>query len=164
MKTITIFFMLIFSISQVFAGGLLKSGISVPVTLTSDINSESKEQPTFIITSDIKDRAGNILIAQGTPVVTEANIKKRKGVGKPGLIDLKFISTTAIDGQVIMLNGTKHVEGENLKSKALGVGLGVGLLLFPPMLAYMAKKGGSAQMSSGLVPAHITTVQEYVIQ
>lgn len=164
MKTIALFFLFTFSIPNIFSFGVLKSGTPVIIRLQNDIKSEKSEQPVFIVAADIKDLEGNLLIAQGTPVNAEFKSKKRKGVGKQGEIDIKFIFTTSTDGQIILLNGTAHEEGENLKGKALGVGLGVGLLLLFPMLAYMAKKGGSAQMKSGTIISSVTTISEYSIK
>lgn len=164
MKTIATFFLVIFTFSNILAGGILKTGTPVIITSTSDIKSEIKSPPNFVVTTDVKDINGNILIKQGTPVNVEIKNKRRSGVGKPGEIDIKFISTTSSDGQTIMLNGSLHEEGENKKGKALGVGLGVGLLLLFPMLAYMAKKGGSAVIKSGTIIPSVTILGEYSIQ
>lgn len=165
MKTIATFFLFIFSYSNIFAGGILKSGNQIIVTSMTDINSEINTQPNFIIASDIKDPNGNILIAQGTEVITETTLIKRKGVGKPGEIQIKFISTKSVDGQTILLNGTKNEIGVSNKGKALGVGLGVGLGTFLlPMLAFIAKKGEPAILKSGTIFSNITTIGEYQIK
>lgn len=164
MKKITLLTLITFSVLNIFAGGTLRNGTILIVTLTSDIKSESKTQPTFIVTNDVKDSNGNILISQGTPVLTETKTTKRKGVGKGGKIDIKFISTTSTDGQNILLNGTKNEEGESKRGKALGIGLGVGLALLPPMLAYMAKKGDPAEIKSGTIISTITILGEYTIK
>lgn len=164
MKIISLFFLVTFSFSNIYAGGILKSGTQVVLISTSDTNSESGEQPIFVVFQDVKDLNGNILIAQQTPVNIEVESKKRKGVGKPGEINIKFVSTTSTDGQNIMLNGVKSFIGEDNKAKALGVGLGVGLLLALPMIAYIAKKGGSAEIKSGTIVPTVTVLSEYSIK
>jgi hypothetical protein len=160
----TIVFLLITILYSNIYGGTLPSGTIVLVTLTTDIKSEGKDQPSFFVTNDVKDFNGSILISKGTAVQTETKIVKRKGVGKGGIIDIKFISTTSTDGQTIYLSGTKIEEGESKKGKVLGVGLGVGLCLFPPMLAYIAKKGESAEIKSGTIFSSIMVVGEYTIK
>ena len=63
-----------------------------------------------------------------------------------------------------MLNGISLQEGENKLGHVLGVSLGVGLTIFPPMLIYMVKKGESAQLENGMVFSNITTLAEYNIR
>lgn len=157
-------FLLTFSFSNIFAGGILKTGTPVPVRLTNDISSESKEQPIFVVDNDINDTNGNLLIAKETPVLIEYNNVPKKGIGKPGEINIKFISTTTYDGQNVILVGSKSEKGEDRKRKALGVGLGVGLAVASPMLAYLAKKGGASELKVGTIISSVLVLGEYTVK
>lgn len=124
----------------------LPNGKSIPIRLTSEIQSNTKDRnpaaPTAIVDADIKDDRGeHLLIRRGTPVEIAATIQKAKGVGKGAYIKLDFLSTCAVDGQTIRLQGNLIKEGDNNKGTALGVGLGVGLTICPPALFCLCIKG-----------------------
>jgi len=104
--------------------------------------------PTVIVSSNIKDNLGNVLIKKVSLVFVEFQNKRRKVVGKPGEINLLLKSTNSVDGQIILLSGNYMVAGENLRGKVLGIGIGVGVLLVWPMLFYLLKKGGEAELPS----------------
>lgn len=164
MKVIALLFLLTFSFSNIFAGGILKTGTSIPVRLINDISSESKEQPLFVVDNDIKDSNGNLLIAKETPVLIEYNNEPKKSLGKPGEINIKFISTTTSDGQKINLMGSKTEKGVDKKRKTLGIGLGVGLALVYPMLAYLAKRGDSIELKAGTVISSVIVFGDYTVK
>ena len=59
-------------------------------------------------------------------------------------------SVKSVDGQDIRLNG-KYTKRVKFTGKVLGIGLGVGLTIVWPMLAYLAKKGDPAIMAQILL-------------
>jgi hypothetical protein len=124
MKKRSVLLLFIFCLSTLFAG-VLKVGTTIPVKLLNSINSERKESPRFVIAFNIKDENSKNLINEGAPVTVEVKKTRRKSVGRPGLLEVKFIYTQAVDGQNIMLNGISLQEGENKMDEVLGVSLGV---------------------------------------
>lgn len=164
MKSIALFFLVIFSFSNIYAEGNLKTGTQVVLTSITDTNSESGEQPLFVVFEDVKDLNGNVLIAQQTPVNIEVESKNKKAIGRAGEINIKFISTTSTDGQTIILHGSKNFKGEDKQRKVLGVALGIGLIIISPMFAYLAKKGGSAEIKSGTTISSVIVLGEYNIK
>lgn len=121
--------------------------ISIPIRLTSEVysNTKPKDQtpPTAIVDADIKDDNGQyVLIRRGTPVEIAATVRKAKGVGKGAYVKLDALSTKSVDGQLIRLQGNLIKEGKNRKGTALGVGLGVGLIVCWPCLFCLCIKGG----------------------
>lgn len=143
----------------------LTNGSLINVVILNDVTTAGKggTAATAQIMNDLFDRNGKVLIKAGTPVELNAETTPAKGVGKPGSINLKFISTKSVDGQFIKLNGGYSAVGEDRKGKALGVGLGVGLFLLFPMLAYMAKKGGAAHIPSNTIVTNIPVLGDYSV-
>lgn len=84
---------------------------------------------------------GDVLIRRGTPIELDAQVVRAKGVGKPGSVFLRCLTTQAVDGQVINLQGSYEKTGESRKGTALGVGLGVGLTVCWPVLFCLCIKG-----------------------
>jgi hypothetical protein len=161
---LVIIFFVIGSSTNAQSTAELNYGTQVSVLIDTEVSSENTSTVTGHIFSDVKDRNRNIIIKEGTPVDLEIIRNKRKGVGKPGKLEIKFLSTKAIDGQTIILNGSKFVEGENKKGKALGIGIGIGVgLLFLPMLAYIAKKGGPAELPANTVIHNVTLAKDYEV-
>lgn len=164
MKALALFFLVVFSFSNIYASGKLQTGTQVVLIPTTNFNSESQEQPQFVVFQDVVDVNGNVLIANQTPVILESELIKRKGIGKPGEIHLNFISTTSVDGQKIFLKGTKKIVGEDKSKKVLGISLGLGLMLISPMLAFLSKKGGSAEITNATTISNIIVLGEYSIK
>ncbi|MBO4611729.1 MAG: hypothetical protein J5671_01000 [Bacteroidaceae bacterium] len=148
----------------IFASSPLTRGTVVYIRTMSEISSKTNETIDAIVDADVKGSDGKVLIKKGTRVNANVVTKKAKGVGKPGSISLKNLSTTSVDGQTIHLSGTVSEEGENKHTKVLAVGLSVGLLLFAPCLAYLAKKGGNAVIPSGTVYNQFSVADEYQIE
>ena len=92
-------------------------GKNIPVTLTSEIysNSRASQQVSATVSNDIKADDGTVVIRRGTPVNINAEIKKAKGVGKGASVRLDIISTTAVDGQTIYLQGLFQRHGDDRK-------------------------------------------------
>lgn len=147
----------------------LANGKSIPIRLTSTIHSDSKSkipvQPTAIVDADIKDDSGQqILIRRGAPVEVAANIQRSKGVGKGAYVQLNFLTTTAVDGQVIRLLGKMEQEGKNRKGTALGVGLGVGLTFCWPALFCLCINGDAVTIPENTLINNVVVNDIYQIK
>lgn len=135
-------FLMFFQIG--YSNGMLKKSTTISVKNTETIDSQQKKSYQFVVSKDVKDSQGNVVIAEGASVAVDLNLKSKKSVGKSGLIDVKLKSVEAVNGEIIELTGGVTVKPDNSKGKVLGVGLGVGLTLFPLMLLYLIKKGDAA--------------------
>lgn len=154
----------IFNLS-VFAGIPLRRGTVVVVRTQSELTSkDGTGNLNAFVDSDVKAEDGTILISRGTPVTAVVDVKKAKGVGKPGEINISSMTTTSVDGQSIVLNGSMNVKGQSKKGTALGLSLGLtfGLGLLP-CLACLAIKGGQATVPAGTVISNFTTAGEYQV-
>lgn len=147
------------------SGQNLQAGKAIPVRLTNQILSNAKVNvdPMAIVERDVKDaKTGSILIKRGTPVRLDAQIQKAKGVGKGGFINLICLSTTAVDGQTIALQGGMNVVGDNNKGTALGVGLGVGLFCWPAMFC-LCIKGEKVEIPANTLIHNVVVNDDYNI-
>ncbi|MCB9034504.1 MAG: hypothetical protein H6553_11755 [Chitinophagales bacterium] len=150
MKNLLILFGIFFLISTTKAQSL--NGIKVPIIVGGEMTSKSKENTiTFKVAEDIKDTNGKIIILKNTAVIASIDNEKARGIGRAGSIKIQFQSTQDINGTVIKLSGNETILGESNRKHVLGVGLGVGLGLFYPMLFYLVKKGGEAVLKSNTI-------------
>lgn len=156
------FLMLNFS---VFAGNPLTRGTSLSVRIVSAVSSKSDGNTTSaIVENDVKDRDGNILIKRGTPVQLQVDRKGARGCGKPGYVNVKCISTSAVDGQYVSLEGNVDSEGENRVGLAVGLGVGTGLTILPFVgFAFLAIKGEQAVIQPNTVIHNVFVMSDYEI-
>lgn len=139
----------------VFASTPLNSGKTLSVRITSEITSNSKTTPSAIVDNDVKGKGGRVLIKRGTPVMLQVERVSKRGCGRAGEVKIKCISTTAVDGQTILLSGGElQKEGKNKKGLAIGLGVGLGYTFLPGVgLAFLAIKGDDAKIESNeLIP------------
>lgn len=153
---------------NVFASTPLTRGKSVLVRIVSPINSEkgNSQNVNAIVDADVKSEDGKVLIKAGTPVEMQVEAQRARGCGRPGSVSASCAYTTAVDGQRIGLAGSS-VEAEGVSKKGLAVGLGVGLgLTFLPFvgLAFLAKKGGNAQINANAVISNAIVTGDYEIE
>ena len=150
---------------SIFAGTPLNRGTSLSVRITSSINSKSNgSSPTAIVENDVKDTEGSILIKRGTPVQLQIEKKKARGCGKAGYVNVKCVSTTAVDGQNISLEGNIDSEGDNKKGLAIGLGVGLGLTFLPFVgFAFLAIKGEQAKIQSDTIIPNVFVMNDYNI-
>lgn len=144
----------------------IPAGKNIPVTLTSEIysNSRNPQEVSATVGSDIKADDGTVVIRRGTPVNINAEIKKAKGVGQGASVKLNIISTTAVDGQTIYLQGLLQRHGNDRKGAALGVGLGTGLTVLCPFgLFFLCIKGEKITIPEGTVISNVVTADTYNI-
>ena len=148
---------------SVFATAPLVRGTVVYIRTMSEVSSKTSESLDAIVDADVKASDGSVLIKKGSRVNVRMDVQKAKGVGKPGRITLRNMSTTSVDGQTIYLAGSVNEEGESKRGKALGLGLGLGLCLFLPCLAILAKKGGEAIIPAGTIYNQFSVADDYQI-
>lgn len=148
---------------SIFASAPLTRGTVVYIRTMSEVSSKGSHSVDAIVDADVKTSNGAVAIKKGTRVNVGLQTKKARGVGKPGVIELKSLSTVSVDGQTIYLAGIANEKGENKCGLALGLGLGLGLCVFPVFLAFLAKKGGQAVIPAGTVFNHFSVVDEYEI-
>lgn len=149
---------------NIFAAIPLERGTMLSVRITSPIDSKQKTSVTAMVENDVRNRVGDIVIKRGTPVLLQVNRKKAKGCGKAGLLDVKCISTTAIDGQSITLEGSEAREGNCKKGLAIGLGVGLGLTFLPFVgFAFLALKGGQAAIEANTIIHNVVVMNDYTI-
>lgn len=150
---------------SVFASVPLDRGTALSVRIISQISSKQKGSPTAIVENDIKDRNGVILIKRGTPVQLQVDNKEAKGCGKAGYVQVKCVSTSAVDGQIITLEGSTDAKGDNKKGLAIGLGVGLGLTFLPFVgFAFLAIKGEQAVIPANTVIYNVYVMNDYTIE
>lgn len=128
----------------------LQSGTRVQIRVTDAIKSNLHAEPTACIDNDVTSN-GVVLIRKGTPVTVQLNRTKARGCGRPGTLQLNFLSTTTTDGQSVTLNGgSMAVEGKSKKGLAIGLGVGLGVFCWP-LLSCLAIKGGQAEIPADTI-------------
>ncbi len=149
---------------SIFASAPLTRGTIVYIRTMSEVSSKTSETMDAIVDADVKSADGTVAIKKGTRVNVVLHAQKAKGVGKPGLIEIKSLSTTSVDGQTIYLAGSVKEQGQSKRGQALGLGLGLGLCLFLPCLAILAKKGSEAVIPAGTIYNQFSVADEYQIK
>jgi len=94
-----------------------------------------------------------VLIAAGAPVVGRIiRFEKNRTMGRPGYLEIRIESVTAIDGQQIRLDAPDiMVEGKNRKALSYTM-IGVSIIVLWPLLpAGILVKGKPATLESGYV-------------
>lgn len=150
---------------SVFASKPLDRGTTLSVRITSQITSKSKGTPTAIVENDVKNRQGDLLIKRGTPVLLQIDREKAKGCGKGGYLNIRCISTTAVDGQTVTLDGSLNDEGSDKKGLAIGLGVGLGLTFLPFVgFAFLALKGEQAKIEANTIVPNVYVTNDYNIE
>lgn len=141
---------------------ILKSGTPVPVTFSEKVTGKSTSA-NIIVSQDIKVN-GVTAIAAGTPVLSQVTAEKRRGCGRPGSVSVSLISTTAVNGETVRFVGAPVTkEGASKKGKAIGLGVGLGIFVWP-CLDCLAIKGGEAEIPAGTIVSNIMTGNEVTIK
>lgn len=143
---------------RVVTNQVVKSGF-IDAKVITEVSSENEDAVIVQVANNIMDANGNLWIKAGTPIQCNIEKKKRKGLGKPGSILIALNSVKSINGNDIKLNGNYNKVAQDNKGKVVGVGVGVGLLVFTPMLAYLAKKGESAIIPANTIISNISILE-----
>ena len=144
--------------------GIMKRGTSLSVRLTSTANSNQEGAVSAIVENDVYSATDDLLISRGTPVEMQVIRKKAKGVGKAGEVAVRCLSTKAVDGQFISLDGSISHEGDNNQVLALGLGLGMGIFVLPIVgFAFFAIKGEKGRIESNTVIPNVIITNDYKV-
>lgn len=165
MKKIFTILALIYTCTAVKAQTLYRGAV-VPVKITSTIDSRNPESVSAMVNADVKSPEGDVVIRYGAPVEVNVEAQRARGCGRPGTLDIKFIATQAVNGQMVPLEGGSiYKEGKSKKGLAIGLGVGLGVGLFtPPLLAIMALKGEQAIISEGTTSNSVRTATDIIIK
>jgi len=119
-----------------------------------------------IVNSPVKDKQGNVLIEENTPVKLNVVKIKARSWGRPGKLIVTAISTSSVDGQTIQLTGTVTLEGEPRKTEAWLVAFGGGCLVLPGIgfLGGFFIKGDEAKISADFIFSNFVVDGSYQIE
>lgn len=146
---------------SVLASTPLSRGTALSVRIVSQVTSKEEGSPSAIVENDVKSADGKVLIKRGTPVQLQIDRQKARGCGKPGSVAVKCVSTNAVDGQNIMLEGSVSDEGNDKK----GLSIGLGLTFLPGVgFAFLAIKGEQAVVESNTVIPTVFVMNDYSIE
>ena len=149
----------------VFASGPLERGTALSVRLMSQATSKKSSNPTAMVENDVKSKDGSILIKRGTPVMLQVESTKARGCGRAGAVTVRCLSTTAVDGQTITLEGSISAEGQDKKGLAIGLGVGLGVTFLPFVgFAFLAIKGEPAVVASNTIIPNVFVMNDYTIE
>lgn len=149
----------------VFASTPLERGTTLSVRITSQVTSKNEGSPSAIVENDVKSKDGRVLIKRGTPVQLQIDRQKARGVGKPGSVTVKCVSTNAVDGQSILLEGSVIGEGNDKKGLSIGLGVGLGLTFLPGVgFAFLAIKGEQAVIENNTIIPTVFVMNDYSVE
>ncbi|MCF0198233.1 MAG: hypothetical protein HUK02_02770 [Bacteroidaceae bacterium] len=144
---------------------VLPSGTVVTVQITNEVTSKNAaELAQAAVLSDVSV-GGQVLVKAGAPVMLQVEKTKARGVGRAGVINIVPVSTVAVDGSVVPLNATpSNYEGDKKLGKAVGLGVGLGVCVFPPLLACLAIKGGQAKVPAGTLIPNVRVANDCTVK
>lgn len=144
----------------------LKSGQQIPVRIMSSVSSDGhiKSMPMAIVDANITDGQGHVLISRGTNVIINTETIRRKGMGRPGYIQIDCLTTSAVDGQTIYLMGGVSANGRNREALAICLGVGAGIVAFPFGLFCFCIKGEEAYIPGNYVIANVVIDDNYNVR
>lgn len=126
---------------------VVRAGTNVPLVLdnavTSNASARVGQMVAFRVASDVTVN-GKVVIARGTAAKAQISaVEPPKAIGRPGTVEVKVVSVSAVDGTEIYLNNnTLQQEGKN----KMGLSIGLGVLV---CLLCLIIKGGQAQIPAG---------------
>ena len=131
---------------------LLRAGTPVFLIFEQSIDSKAaKEGDTIylrVLRPVVVDDA--VMIRSGETVRAKVSeVKKASGWGSRGDLTVRVESTTAVDGQEVLLSAVQRLEGEGRGGTATAVGVGLGLLCLPAVLFGFAVKGEEGRVPMG---------------
>ena len=167
-RFLAIFMALLLVSANIFAVGPdfnLRRGTALSVRIVSKITSKKGGvNPNAIVENDVYGKNGELVIRRGSPVVLQVDKKKARGCGKPGYVNVKCVSTSAVDGQSITLEGAVSDEGNPKKGLALGLGIGLGLTFLPFVgFAFLAIHGEQASVADNTLIPNVFVMNDYTI-
>ena len=107
----------------------LQSGTMVQVSFSTSYCSNSSGQVSAFVASNVFSNKGKVLIRGGELVNVEVQRQSAGGFGKAGEIRVTAISTIAVDGTVVPLNGSAVATGEGNETLAWTEACGAAILI-----------------------------------
>ncbi|MBI1893282.1 MAG: hypothetical protein HYS14_04120 [Candidatus Rokubacteria bacterium] len=145
----------------------LRSGTPIFLVFDQSIDSETGNEGDTIYLRVMRpvQVEGVVVIRSGEKVRTKlTEVRKAKGWGRRGDITVRVESTSAVDGQEILLSATQRREGEGRGGAATAVGVGAGLICLPAALLGFAIKGEEGRIPIGFeVKAYVDSDQKIKI-
>lgn len=130
----------------------LRAGTPVFAVFEQSIDSEAANEGDTIYLRVMRPVLVDdvVVIRSGEKVRAKViEVRKAKGWGRRGDLTVRVESTTAIDGQEVLLSATQRREGEGAGGTATAVGVGAGLLCLPLALFGFAVKGDEGRIPIG---------------
>lgn len=129
------------------------SGTTVPVI----VSSVSPSGATALVTSDIRDGSGKVVITQGSHVQTHVEYVPARRLGRPAEATVKLLSVTANNGVSVPLMGEVVLKGRSRTGMAAGLTAGTLLIYGPLNFLHLLHRGGD--LPSGHSVHSTATVQ-----
>lgn len=132
----------------------LRAGTPVQMETSQELTSKNltpQSQIDLRVRYDVKV-GDKVVIQAGTPAKANVTMVKRaKGCGKAGILEIKAVTVTTVDGQKVNLfsNPIKE-EGENKKGLAWGLSVGGCFFVSPLSFFFLLIKGKEAVIPAGL--------------
>lgn len=131
---------------------ILRAGTPVFIIFDQSIDSEAAYEGDTIYLRVLRpvlvDDA--VVIRSGEKVRAKViEVKKARGWGRRGDLTVRVESTTAVDGQEVLVSAVQRREGEGKGGTATAVGVGAGLLCLPAALFGFAVKGEQGRIPIG---------------
>lgn len=130
----------------------LRAGTPVFAVFEQSIDSEAANEGDTIYLRVMRPVLVDdvVVIRSGEKVRAKViEVRKAKGWGRRGDLTVRVESTTAVDGQEVLLSATQRREGEGAGGTATAVGVGAGLLCLPLALFGFAVKGDEGRIPIG---------------
>lgn len=130
----------------------LRAGTPVFAVFEQSIDSEAANEGDTIYLRVMRPVVVDdvVVIRSGEKVRAKVmEVRKAKGWGRRGDLTVRVESTTAVDGQDVLLSATQRREGEGAGGTATAVGVGAGLLCLPLALFGFAVKGEEGRIPIG---------------
>lgn len=122
------------------------------VKLTTKETSKNMSKVKAKVAAPIISAKGDTLIAAETPVIVQKeNCNKARGWGREGSMTLRVISTTAVDGQMVNLDGKLDLVGQNRRGGAIACGVVFGIIFCPIGFLGFCHKGTQATAKRGTI-------------
>ena len=143
-------FTLIFLVLTHFFAQNMPAGAGFTASVEKEITVQNYQEPFLVVAAQdvVHPDTKAVVIKKGTPVHGKLEYKPKQSAGVPGQFKLVLTHTTTTEGLNVLLAGDIITLGENKMGEVLGVGIGVGLFLWP-MFFYMFKKGGDPIIARG---------------
>ena len=151
-KLVALLMMLIVCFSLNAQTQTLAKGTIVNVKLATKETTKNMSKVKAKVAAPIISAKGDTLIAAETPVIVQKeNCNKARGMGREGSMTLRVISTTAVDGQMVNLDGKLDLVGQNRRGGAIACGVVFGIIFCPIGFLGFCHKGTQATAKRGTI-------------